>query len=295
MPEPHIATDAISVYADGLDHPEGVTVGPDGAVWAGGEGGQVYRIEGEPPTVVQVGSCGGFTLGLAVDGFGFVYTTDPVHRCVHVFGPDGRHAVYSTGAPAPQIRAPNHLGFDSEGNLYVSDSGRWKEDDGCIYRIRPGGEGEIWCNELRTLPNGVCVGPGGEQLYVAMSLNPSRVSRVEIRDDGSAGRVEDVAIMPGTLADGLAFDENGDLYVATYRPESVWVVPRGSSQAALYAHDPEGWVLASPTNLAFAPGGERRLFAANIGRWHIAQLPVPAGGLSLQHPTAEGLGWGERE
>ena len=31
-------------FADGLDHPEGVTVGPDGTVYAGGEAGQIYRV-----------------------------------------------------------------------------------------------------------------------------------------------------------------------------------------------------------------------------------------------------------
>ena len=32
------------LFAEGLDHPEGVAVHRDGSVWAGGEGGQVYRV-----------------------------------------------------------------------------------------------------------------------------------------------------------------------------------------------------------------------------------------------------------
>ena len=35
---------SFGTVATGLDHPEGVTVGPDGLLYAGGEAGQVYRI-----------------------------------------------------------------------------------------------------------------------------------------------------------------------------------------------------------------------------------------------------------
>lgn len=282
----------IVVYADGMDHPEGVTTGPDGAIWAGGEAGQVYRIDpasGEPR---EIGSSGGFTLGLVVDAGGCVYTCDPVRRGIVVFAPDGRSRVYSDGSPAGEVHGANHLAFDAAGNIYFSDSGHWKEDDGRIFRVRPGGEAEIWCEDLRTVPNGVCLGPGGTHLYVAMSIRPGRISRVEIRDDGSAGAVEDVAIMDGTVPDGLAFDANGNLYVVTYRPDSVFVIPAGSDTAEPYAADPEGTVLASPTNLAFGEvDGEPRLFAANIGRWHVASMPVPTGGLPLNFPDAPGLGY----
>jgi gluconolactonase len=272
-----------SVLVDGLDHPEGVTAGPDGTIWAGGEAGQVYRVAGTPAAAELYGSSGGFTLGLSVDGHGYVYTTDPVNRCVQRFGHDGSCQVYGSGNPP--IRAPNHLCFDSRGNLYVSDSGVWKEHDGCIYRFAPGGHGTVWCDEARTLPNGVCIGPGEEHLYVAMSLGPGRISRIEIRPDGSAGRVEDFAILEGTLPDGLAFDADGNLYVVTYRPDTVWVIPAGSRTAEPYASDPEGNILASPTNLAFTTTGTPQLLVANIGRWHLTALPVEVPGLPLPYPT----------
>ena len=41
----------ISVFLDGLDHPEGVTWGPDGFIYAGGEIGQIYRINIETKDV----------------------------------------------------------------------------------------------------------------------------------------------------------------------------------------------------------------------------------------------------
>ncbi len=43
--EPLRALSDFRTWANGLDHPEGVAVGPDGMIYAGGESGQVYRIE----------------------------------------------------------------------------------------------------------------------------------------------------------------------------------------------------------------------------------------------------------
>ena len=136
-------------------------------------------------------------------------------------------------------------------------------------------------------------GAGETHLYVAMSLGPGRISRVEIRDDGSAGAVEDIAVLKGTLPDGLAFDEEENLYVVTYRPDAVYLIPRGSREPVLVAHDPEGAVLASPTNITFGlVDGEPRLLVANIGRWHIASVPVPVPvprrGLPLHYPRVDG-------
>ena len=45
-----MAIGRIEELVDGLDHPEGVAYDPAADVlWAGGEAGQLYRIEPEPP------------------------------------------------------------------------------------------------------------------------------------------------------------------------------------------------------------------------------------------------------
>src|SRR5918996_6018687 len=57
------------VLVDGLDHPEGVAYDPAAEVlWAGGEGGQLYRVAGG--AYEEVARAPGFVLGLAVDGHG---------------------------------------------------------------------------------------------------------------------------------------------------------------------------------------------------------------------------------
>ena len=39
-----IPLSSFRTFADGLDHPEGVSRGPNGLVYAGGEAGQVYKV-----------------------------------------------------------------------------------------------------------------------------------------------------------------------------------------------------------------------------------------------------------
>ena len=53
---------------------------------------------------------------------------------------------------------PNYCAFDAAGNLYVTDSSDWEEQNGVIYRVAPGGETVVWTEALRRYPNGCCLG-----------------------------------------------------------------------------------------------------------------------------------------
>ena len=50
-------------FAEGLDHPEGLAFDRDGFLWAGGELGQIYRIN-RRGKVQEIARLGGFCLGL---------------------------------------------------------------------------------------------------------------------------------------------------------------------------------------------------------------------------------------
>src|SRR6476620_11867760 len=59
------------ILVEGLDHPEGVCWDPaSGALWAGGEAGQIYRIDLAAGSAEEAARAPGFVLGLAVDGRG---------------------------------------------------------------------------------------------------------------------------------------------------------------------------------------------------------------------------------
>ena len=148
----------------------------------------------------------------------------------------------------------------------------------------------MWDRTLKTFPNGLCIGPNGDSLYVAMSLNPPRIARVEILPDGSAGNVETVVELPRTVPDGVAFDTDGNLYISCYRPDIIYrLSPDGDLE--VLAEDYEGTAMAAPTNLAFSGPNRGILLGCNLGRWHITPL---RGGQNRPAPPLPGFGLREK-
>ena len=274
----------ISVLVDGLDHPEGIAWGLDGYAYAGGEAGQLYRIDIERQEFTQFADTGGFILGIALDASNNIYACDTGNGAVMRVTPGGVVSTYSKGTPEELFSTPNYPAFDAEGNLYVCASGTWKSDDGLIYKVRPGGDTEVWDRRLREFPNGLCLSPDGESLYVAMSLNPPRVERIRIDADGSAGPIETVVELPLTVPDGVAFDTEGNLYISMYRPDVIYRrTPPG--RLDVLAEDFEGTLIACPTNTAFCGRNLDVFLGANIGRWHITRYEVGATGHPLKYPA----------
>jgi len=273
-------------FASGLDHPEGLCWAPDGFVYAGGESGQIYQIDVDKREFEQIASITGrFVGGLAADGNSNIYACTGGDDGVGIMkiSNTGKVSTYSIGSNDEPIAGPNYPVFDSHGNLYVSDSGGWKEDTGKIYKIPPGGDGIVWDRSLNTFPNGLAISIDGEYLYVVMSLNSPRISRIPIHSDGSPGRSETVVELPKTVPDGIAFDVLGNLYISCYRPDVVYVFSKDGNLDVL-AEDFEGTIMAAPTNIAFCGENLDLLLGANLGRWHLTHYNVDAKGSLLNYP-----------
>ncbi len=284
--QPNLMTiDNFAPFADGLDHPECVATGPDGTLYAGGEAGQIYRVSlnGEWE---QIASTGGFILGLCLDADGAIYACDLAHKSVQRIAPDGTVSTYASGSRERPMSVPNYPVFDAVGNLYVSDSGGWKEFGGCLFRSRPGGETEVIGEGLEAFPNGMALHPDGNRLYVALSQLPGVVS-LELRVDGSVGEPDPVVVLPRTVPDGLAFDVEGDLYIACYTPDVIYrLSPDGD--LSILAEDWESVIFATPTNIAFAGPERRTLVVASLSRWHLTKGDMPVAGAPLRYPRVTG-------
>jgi gluconolactonase len=278
--EPLLAVSAFTTLADGLDHSEGVACGPHGEIYAGGEAGQLYAVDANG-AVRQTASTGGFLLGLCLDADGNVYACDNGRHEVVRIAPDGSVRTWSNGTPDRPMQTPNYPVFAPDGTLYVSDSGRWNADDGCLFRIGPDGATSLVSKTLTAFPNGLAIDPNGRFLYVVLSQLPG-VVRLPLE----GGEPELVIALPGNVPDGLAFDEDGALYIACYTPSVIYRLHGGEpgGQLDVLVADWEATAIATPTNIAFCGTDRRQLVVASLSRWHLATTRMDVPGARLFYP-----------
>jgi gluconolactonase len=273
--------DAFTELAGGLDHPEGVALGPDGLVYAGGEAGQIYRV-GADGSVTELASTGGFLYGVALDADLNVYACDFGNASVARITPTGDVSTYSSGTADRPMRVPNFAAFDDEGNLYVTDSGEWGSDDGLIYRISYDGATTVWTEALNRFPNGCCLSADGGSLYVVESRGRA-ISRIAFADDGSPDAVEQMADLTGSQPDGIALATDGSLIVGYYRPDRVSVI-RTDGSVEVLAEDPDGVVLNQPANIVFVGEGLSEIVVSSLGGWSLMKADVGLTGAALRYP-----------
>ncbi len=266
-----------------LDHPEAVAWGPDGRVYAGGEEGQLYRFGLGDRSVDQFARIeGGFILGMAHDADCNTYACVDRLAGIYRITPRGEVSLYARGNAAQNMRIPNYPAFDDAGNLFVSDSGDFGARNGWIWRIRPGGQAEIWDRSASGFTNGLCLSADGRALYVVES-SPPLISRLEIRPDGSAGERKVVVELPRQVPDGVALDRNGDLYIAMYNPNIIYRHTAKGELVTLY-DDWEQLNLVAPTNIAFGGPGLSTLIIASLCGWAVNTAPMAVPGLPLRYP-----------
>lgn len=264
----------ISIFADGLDHPECVAVHSDGSVWAGGEAGQIYKISSDGIHIEEVANTGGFVLGISFSpDESWLAACDLKKKCVWKYHlASNQLSLFSEGTAARKFITPNFPVFDSRGNLYVSDSGNFRQINGCIYKINRDGNGGIWHTGPFNFANGLAFSESRQLLYVVCSWLPG-VETISINPDGSAGERRVFVQIPGTCPDGIAIDQNDNVYVTCYAPNTIFKVS-GNGTAEVLVHDWEAHTLSNPTNIAFNKANNKEMFIANLGRWHIAKISL---------------------
>jgi sugar lactone lactonase YvrE len=273
----------VTAFYDGLDHPECVAVHPDGSVWAGGEAGQIYRMSSDGKRAEVVAHSGGFILGIAFSPDArWLLACDLKKRCLWRLDLRSRRLrLFSHGIGGHRLSIPNYPVFASDGTLYVSDSGAFRKVNGKVLRFDAdhSGRGAVWHAGPFNFANGLALSPKGDALFVVCTWLPG-VERIAIGPDGAAGRRTVYARMPKALPDGAAFDQHGNLYVSCYTPARIYkVTPR--RKVSILVEDWESHTLCNPTNVAFGGKKHDTLLVSNLGRWHIARIPLKTKGAPL--------------
>src|ERR687887_2458843 len=265
---------AIRTLVDGLDHPEGVAYDPRaGVVWAGGEDGQVYRVDLAERRAEEVARAGGFVGGLAVDAHGRLAICCFGDKSLSALVDGEVRKVVSEG-----LVNPNYPAFAPDGTLYFSDSGVWGHGGGRLWRLDRDGSAEVYSTAPGDFTNGLSVSPDGRWLWLVESYEPW-LSRFDLE----TGEHDRILRLDGTVPDGLAVTSDGGLLISCYRPDRIYHLSV-AGELEIAAEDPKGTLLAAPTNVCFV--GERldRVVSANLGRWHLSLLDLGVTGVLPHAP-----------
>ncbi len=283
MQPPEIPIESFSVFATGVDHSECVAFDRHGVLWAGGEAGQIYRIsaEGKPELITTLG---GFCGGLAFSPSDELHVCNPGLGIIRVKA-SGESSVFATHAGSRKLICPNYGVFDASGNYYVTDSGNWKQRNGCLIRYTPDGKGEIMTDSLG-YANGLALSADERFLFMVESDTDS-VLRYELNTGKALVPSEVYATECGRLPDGLALDGEGNLYVCCYASDEIWRI-NPVREKSLFAWDRWAILLGSPTNMAFGGSDFDELYVANLARTTITRAKVGRKGQRLvnQRPGA---------
>jgi gluconolactonase len=269
---PLIPTERWEIFANGLDHPECLAFDREGYLWAGGEAGQIYRID-PAGKVEQITTLGSFNGGTAFSPKDELFVCNPAMGLVKVHR-DGAFEVFATHAGDRKLICPNFPVFDSAGNLYVTDSGQWMKGNGALTRFTPDGRGEVFAGPFG-YANGLALSADERYLYMVVSdrdcvlqLMPSNPLHQSI-----------YATNVGRMPDGLALAVDGTLYASCYASDEIWAIDRGGNdRKRLFAHDRWAILLSRPTNMAF--NGDT-MYVANLGRTTITRAKVGVKGQLL--------------
>lgn len=290
-----------TVFDGGSVLTEGVAVAPDGTIYFSditftyqsknelgvSEAGHIWKYEPRFGTTTIFRSPSGMSNGIKFDASGNMIVAEGAdfggRRVTRTDMKTGKSYVIAGTYEGRPLNSPNDITIDERGRIYFSDPrylGHEPVDQplAAVYRIDPDGSIHRIIVDAGK-PNGVCVAPNQQTLYVVSNDNgATALGRIpegtqthkgrmallayDLHADGSATfRRLLVDYSPQDGPDGLIVDADGNLYVAV----------RDVTRPGIVVYSPEGKELAYipteiPTNVGFGRGDERQTLYITAGK-----------------------------
>jgi len=196
--------------------------------------------------------------GLWIDGEDNIFLTATAERQILKLTPDKKVTVVAEdfeGDPETS-KGPNDIVVAGGGAIYFTAPNGYYGDSppGTVYRISPDGETAVFDDQV-VGPNGIVLSADEKTLYVShnTSKDESRIVQWPIQEDGAAGPMQEVASIENCVADGMAVNRDGNIWLTCY------------SYGTAYLVSPEGQILKTIstgqkalTNCVFGRGEKNR-------------------------------------
>ena len=271
----------VSILSEGLGHPEGPYVLPDGrvvfantyrseiGVWDPKKGTGSYAFTGGAPNACMLGSDGHVYI-TNCPTVGKWLPEDKRPPSIQRASPDGKVEVVCSEADGVTFDGPNDLTFGPDGRLYFTDSGDWdpetKPHKGRIVFIEKDGTGHILEELDHVYPNGIVAEPDGSIVWVE-SYTRRMVRR---RPNGAKSVIHHFP--ENHIPDGFKIDTNGNFWVTTVSSGGLDIVAKDGE--AMDFLD----LKAVPLNCVF---GGTSLYVADFGVFDTSG-PASMGGRLLK-------------
>jgi sugar lactone lactonase YvrE len=303
---------ALEAVGHGIERPEQVLVGPDGGVFASDKASAVAQVLPDG-RLRRMGRAGGEPNGIALTragrflianfGLGALQELDPGSGVIRV--------LLSGYVAARSLQWLNYVLVDSTGALWASVCSVNPDlrhtiahgtVDGYLFRLDPSRRAPVVVADGVNFPNCMALDEREEYLYVVRTLTADvvrfpidgeRLGAAEPFGPPLGGRRADeygahaAALLADRtvtrrwgMADGCAFDREGNLWVTLARANRIVAITPGREVVPI-AEDPAGALISGPTSIAWGGADMRDVYIGSLespyivkGRSSVAGLPM---------------------
>jgi gluconolactonase len=196
------------------------------------------------------------TNGLTIYKDGSIFACEYGLGAILKISAEGTSKIFIDSYKGKRFNRPNDLAFDDKGNLYFTEPNSYGKDilDGRIFKVNMVTKDVTLLADSLAFPNGIAFSSHGKKLFVCESAQ-NRILTFKVNNDGTLSDKNVFAELPGGDPDGLAFDVEGNLYVAHFGGGAIYVLsPDGNIKEKIVTPGKK------PSNVEFGGENMRTLF-----------------------------------